>query len=571
MSCSVRGDLHSTTTVRGGLLNPPDCARSRYHRARVLAALLLTAGCSGEGTEPESGTLVVAIITVGGDLDVDGYLLQINGKDHGPVGITALVRLNPWPTGSHTLTLQNLDQNCELSGEPGPVTVRAGEITRAEFEVTCYATGVRVWARTGGLDLDADGYTVQVGPQVLQTFTAWGTATASRLQPGSYLVRVSGLAENCEAVSALSREVLVTNREVIEVTFDFRCTAVTGIVEAAVRTTGLDLDLDGYLVQVGATHLVPIDPNGSARVHAVPAGSHNVTLTSLTPNCSVPTGQNPKTVQVTAGGFIRDTSRIQFDVTCTQAEKIGFVRNDHIDVIFTDGSNPTSLAMSRGSFAWSPNGKSIVYEGITCGWYYYYYDSCTDLGLSIYDMSLGQGSELTNDPRDRDPAWSTDGSTIAFSRNGLLHVMSSAGSTPQLLNLQLISAIEPTWAPDGSRLAFTCEIVSGNQDICTVTRDGNQFARLTSTPWPDNQPAWHPDGSRIAFATLYDGIRSVVHMAPDGSNQIPVHAGESPSWSPTGDRLVLVRPNSGLGIVNADGSEFRFLVSGATTAPAWRP
>jgi hypothetical protein len=553
-------------------MNPPDCTRCWYHRARVLAALLLTAGCGGEGTEPESGTLVVAINTVGGDLDVDGYLLQINGKDHGPVRLTSLVRLTPWPTGSHTLGLKNLDQNCELSREPGTVTVRAGEITRAEFEVKCYATGIRVWARTGGLDLDPNGYTVQIGAQVLQTFTAWGSATASRLQPGSYLVQVSGLAENCEAVNDLTREVLVTNRDMIELTFDFRCTAVTGIVEATVRTTGLDLDLDGYLVLVGATHAVPIDPNGRARVHQVPAGSHSVTLTSLTPNCSVPAGQNPKSVQVTAGGFTRDTSRIQFDVTCTQAEKIGFVRDDFIQVVFSDGSNPLPLAMSRGAFSWSPDGKGIVYEGRECGWGYPYYDNCYDRGLQISNLDAQTGFALTGGLTDRDPAWSPDGSSIAFSRGGQLLVVSAQGGMPQTLGIPATAAAtEPTWSPDGNRLAFTCEIEPGNLDICAVNRDETNFVRLTDTPWPDKEPAWHPDGSRIAFTTNYNSVMSVVHMAPDGTDLKLVIAGSSPDWSPTGDRLVLFRPAFGLGIVNADGTGFRFLISGPTRTPAWRP
>ena len=57
--------------------------------------------------------------------------------------------------------------------------VRSGETTRAEFEVFCYPTGIKVVVRTEGLDLDPDGYTVQVGPYVLHTLAANGSVTGS--------------------------------------------------------------------------------------------------------------------------------------------------------------------------------------------------------------------------------------------------------------------------------------------------------------------------------------------------------------------------------------------------------
>ena len=553
-------------------MKPPDCAGSLFKRASALAASLafLTAGCGEENTEPESGTLEIVVSTTGGDLDVNGYVLLVDGRSHGPIGLLALVRLQPWPAGSHTVSLLDIDSNCELIRQPGTVTVRANETTRAEFDVVCHATAVTVHVRTEGLDLDPDGYTIQVGPFVLHT-GAYGSVTAGRLAPGGYPIRVSGLAANCEALGGLFTHVQVNSRQVVEVTFDFICSAVTGVVEATVRTTGLDPDPD-YLIQVGSALPVAIAANGSARVHQVPVGSHSVELTGLTPNCSIPAGENPKSVLVTAAGFKRDTSRIQFAVTCAAAEKIGFVHDNLIQVVYIDGSNSFSPGLTRGTFSWSPDGTSIVYEGIECEWQYPYYDdTCTNLGLLIANVAYGGGYALTTGPTDRDPAWSPDGSSIAFSRGGRLHVMSPPAGTALALNIPAISATEPAWRQGGDRLAFTCEIATGNQDICAVNRDGTGFVRLTSTPGPDQEPAWHPDGSRIAFTTDYNGVRSVVHMAPDGTDLVRIISGESPAWSPTGDRLVVVGLGAGLGIVNADGTGFRIIVTGPARAPAWRP
>ena len=76
----------------------------------------------------------------------------------------------------------------------------------------------------------------------------------------------------------------------------------------------------------------------------------------------------------------------------------------------------------------------------------------------------------------------------------------------------------PAWSPDGTRIAFTSTRSGGSPDIWTMSADGSNPKRLTNTPDNEADPAWSPDGSKIAF----------VGCVPDacGGNGFP---GKTPS------------------------------------------
>jgi uncharacterized repeat protein (TIGR01451 family) len=103
-------------------------------------------------------------------------------------------------------------------------------------------------------------------------------------------------------------------------------------------------------------------------------------------------------------------------------------------------------------------------------------------------------TRLTNDStQDSQPAFSPDGSKIAFTKLGELYVMNSDGSSPTLLSPQGdgIRDHQPAFSPDGSKIAFRRDFTSGADRIATIRADGTGQADLTDLN-DDRTPDWQP-------------------------------------------------------------------------------
>ena len=178
------------------------------------------------------------------------------------------------------------------------------------------------------------------------------------------------------------------------------------------------------------------------------------------------------------------------------------------------------------------------------------------------------------------PAWSPDGSKIAFSGYagppGVygLYVIDADGSNPTLL---LEHPSYPTWSPDSTRIAFTYLY-----DIYIMDADGSNLTRIVDQSGDDNYPDWSPDGNKIAFSK-HQGIHV---MDADGSNLTRVGTNSNyasahhyPAWSPDGTRLAFNAHNSASGFdiftMNADGSSVTNITnlpsSNYDIDPDWSP
>ncbi len=127
-----------------------------------------------------------------------------------------------------------------------------------------------------------------------------------------------------------------------------------------------------------------------------------------------------------------------------------------------DGSNATQRTSEGREFSldWSPDGTKIVFER------YAPTDSKStsdgrDLGVAsdLFIMnSDGSGEmQLTTDGNASDPAWSPDGTRIAYSGDGGpdvglidLFVMNADGSNPIRITSDPGNEYNPVWSPDGS-------------------------------------------------------------------------------------------------------------------------
>jgi hypothetical protein len=147
---------------------------------------------------------------------------------------------------------------------------------------------------------------------------------------------------------------------------------------------------------------------------------------------------------------------------------------------------------------------------------------------------------------DANPAWSPDGTRIAFTTNRdgnyEIYVMNADGSNPQKRTSNAASDGSPAWSHDGTRIAFvrndgysTAEIYAINADACQECT-GTAPTYLFGTYLADVDPAFSPDGTKIVFATNKDGNFEIYAMNPDGSEQTRVTTNtvsdSEPSWQP---------------------------------------
>lgn len=229
-----------------------------------------------------------------------------------------------------------------------------------------------------------------------------------------------------------------------------------------------------------------------------------------------------------------------------------------------DGTGQTRLTMDTDAGhaqpAWSPDGSTIAYVRETGG-------DRPATGIWLMDADGSNPRPATPGPADSSPAWSSDGDRIAFSRmqsgqEDTFVLQRSTGATTRLTSTPDDETVGG-WSPDSSRILVTSRQAGSSKLAVVDAATGAETLLALGVPAgaSDLSPAWSPDGQRIAFASDRDGNLEIYSMDADGSGQQRLTHDQSadyaPRWSPDSSRIAFVSQRGGesdVYVMGADGS-----------------
>jgi TolB protein len=211
--------------------------------------------------------------------------------------------------------------------------------------------------------------------------------------------------------------------------------------------------------------------------------------------------------------------------------------------------------------------------------------------IRMYSVELGRLVSFpagTAGGANQSPAWSSDGSKVAFSssRSGdpEIWVADASGGNPRKITSFRGPDVAPTWNPRSNAQIAWVSGRTGLPQIYTMDQDGSNVERLTDGGYAIS-PSWAPNGQFLTFSWN----RKYGPGAPGGQDiyvmdisskplrwlQLTHDSGSNdfPSWSPDGRHIVFERKIGGhteIWSMLADGTQQKQLTeSGNNFMPNW--
>ncbi len=238
-------------------------------------------------------------------------------------------------------------------------------------------------------------------------------------------------------------------------------------------------------------------------------------------------------------------------------------------------TKPVTLPGDKKDPAFSPDGRSVAFSWTGEQGDHYDIYVTRGGGQTPIRLTQGPGSDIS-------PAWSRDGSQIAFLRlrsvsKASLLVVPSEGGPERLVREIALSenfhrAMRPllTWAPDGTGIVYTAsDPESGRASLYVTDLQGGGARKLFDSGgegiWGNTSPAFSADGKWLAYSEVYGPLQAGLYVRPvsagmesfgepirvPGTNDSPTG---SPVWAPDGKRLLF----------RQGGSIFQWTAGGAS-------
>jgi TolB protein len=194
-----------------------------------------------------------------------------------------------------------------------------------------------------------------------------------------------------------------------------------------------------------------------------------------------------------------------------------------IYIMNADGSGERPLTLNPLDDmqpAWSPDGAQIVFASNRGGDFELYTADANCVAAPDLDCAVTALTDNTVD--DVYPSWSRDG-VIAFAsfrdNNWDIYTLDIAGGAGEtnITNCPATDEQAPAWSHDGSMLAFMSNRAklgpgsvpggcgtsrnAANDDIYIINVDDSDIDTITSSAVPDQYPTWSPNDDRLAFVS----------------------------------------------------------------------
>ncbi|HEX5972870.1 MAG TPA: hypothetical protein VFY85_13145 [Gemmatimonadaceae bacterium] len=328
------------------------------------------------------------------------------------------------------------------------------------------------------------------------------------------------------------------------------------------------------LAKLGAAAAVQVTPTPSGLHVAI----YNVVTkqTARIKDYPAPPMRESRAWRAAVHGMSDDIELALTGVRGIASTRVLFGRGGRLWTVDSDGEQLTALttAETPSSSAWSPDGRSIVYNT--------YVPSqivVQAIGGRPRVVAAGSGVYIS-------PVFTPDGASVVFAHGvddgtDIYAVPVSGGGARRISVGRGSDNVAPSFSPDGRRIAFMSGR-AGHPEIYTMDADGTNADLLTPLDIGESayraSPDWSPDGRQVAFQSRIAGTfqvmtvslrdRGLKQLTSDGSN-------EDPSWAPDGRHLVFVSTRGGtrqLWVLDAESGRTRQLTRGAPVRlPAWSP
>lgn len=256
--------------------------------------------------------------------------------------------------------------------------------------------------------------------------------------------------------------------------------------------------------------------------------------------------------------FSPDGSRLAF-----LSNRGGGDDGSQLHVLRLDGGEAkklTSLKAGAGQAIWSPDGTSILFSA-----------PIQPDGPPDAPKVITRGM------------YKVDGTGFKANRPTHLFVVPAEGGEARQLTTGDASETGPAWSPDGSMIAFARTRTGPREahwsDIWTMNAQGEHLHQVTSRCPSSTSPAWSPDGRRIAFYSAHEEGESGIQLwlvGAGGGDERPLTSEDTevaefplgrmapPIWSPDGSEIALVLASesvSEIALVSVERGELRKAIS----------